>query len=141
MTDRQHRAEEYLLKIRATEKNITNKRLELEALLYKASGAGAIRYDVDHVQTSPKDYMAMAIADAIELEKQIKEAEESAEEERGHAYSIVRQIEDAEHRIIIEWFYLNGLPMARTAEHLNMSERSAYYLKDDALESFGSLMN
>ena len=140
MTENQHRAESYLTDIRFVEKDLINKKLELEALRYKASGAGAIRYDKDHVQTSPQDYMTMAIADVIEIEKQIREAEEAIEGQKGEAYAIVRMMDQADRRAIIEWFYLNGLPMIETAARLNMSERNAYYLKDDALEEFGSLM-
>ncbi len=122
--------------IRDAEKNINNKRLELEALRYKASGAGAIRYDKEHVQTSPQDYMTMAIADLMELEKQITEAEAEIEEMKGDAYTIVRKMDKPEQRAVIEWYYLNGLSMIDTAARLNLSERAAYYLKEDALEAF-----
>ncbi len=140
MTDNQMRAESYLKCIRDVERNLKVKRNELDALRYKASGAGAIRYDKDKVQTSPSDYMAMAIADVIELEKQIEEDETSIEEMKGKAYTVVRRIEQPEHRTMIEWFYLNGISMAETALRMSMSERTAYYLKDDALESFGKIM-
>jgi len=122
--------------IRDAEKNINNKRLELEALRYKASGAGAIRYDKEKVQTSPQDYLSMAIADMVELEKQIAEAEAAIEEMKGEAYTIVRKMDKPEQRAVIEWYYLNGLSMMDTAIRLNLSERAAYYLKDDALEAF-----
>lgn len=125
--------------IRDAEKNINNKRLELEALRYKASGAGAIRYDKDKVQTSPQDYMTMAIADLVELEKQIREAETDIEDMKGQAYIVVRQMHEPEQRAVIEWYYLNGLSMIDTAEHLNLSERSAYYLREDALKAFESI--
>lgn len=133
-------AEKYLLGIRAVEKDLKNKRAELEALRYKASGAGAIQYDKDRVQTSPQDYMTMAIADIIEIEKQIKEDELSIEDKKGEAYAMVRKMAQPEHRAVIEWFYLNGISMAETAEHMSMSERSAYYLKEDALENFGEIL-
>ena len=140
MTDNQNKAECYLKRIRDVERNLNSKRDELEALQYRASGAGAIRYDKDRVQTSPGDYLAMAIADIIELEKQIEEDEASIEDMKGQAYAIVRRIELPEHRTLIEWFYLNGISMNETAERMNMSERAAYYLKEDALESFGEIM-
>ena len=130
---------ENLEKIRAAEKSIASKRMEIEALLYKASGAGAIRYDKDRVQTSPQDFMTMAIADAIKLEKQIQKAEAKIEEMKCMAYSIVRQMDNVEQRTVIEWFYLNGLSMKETAMKLHMSERSAYYLKDDAIKVFVEL--
>lgn len=140
MTDNQNKAENYLKKIREVERNLNSKRDELEALMYRASGAGAIRYDKDRVQTSPGDYLAMAIADIVEIEKQIEEDEASIEDMKGQAYAIVRRIELPEHRTLIEWFYLNGISMNETAERMNMSERAAYYLKEDALESFGGIM-
>lgn len=140
MTDNQTKAENYLKAIREVEKNLKSKRDELEALRYKASGAGAIRYDKERVQTSPQDYLAMAMVDIVEISKQIDEDEASIEDMKGKAYSIVRQMEKADHRALIEWFYLNGISMTETAEKMHLSERSAYYLKDDALEAFGLIM-
>lgn len=140
MTDRQKEAESYLNKIRDVEKTIQGKEQELEALRYKASGAGAIRYDKDRVQTSPQNYMEMAMIDIVELEKEIEEDKASIENIKGTAYGIVRIMQQADERTVIEWFYLNGLSMEDTADKMHMSRRNAYYLKDDALESFGRLM-
>jgi len=139
-TENQDKAERYLSRINLVEREIRGKRLELEALRYKASGAGAIRYDRDRVQTSPQDYMTMVIEDVLELEKQIKEDEESIEDIKGEAYRIVRQMQDRDNRALIEWFYLNGLSMTETAEFMKMSERNAYYIQDKALEEFGALL-
>ena len=140
MTNNQTKADDYLRKIQRQESNLKKKKDELDALRYKASGAGAIRYDKDRVQTSPKDYLSMAIDDIIEIEKQIEEDEAAVEEIKGQAYSIVRRMSEADHRAMIEWFYLNGVPMAEVSLKMNLSERNAYYLRDDALESFGAAM-
>lgn len=137
-TENQAKADKYLYRIRNRETEIRGKRLELEALRYKASGAGAIRYDKDRVQTSPQDYMTMAINDAIELEKQIKEDESAIEGLKGEAYAIVKQMENRDGRALIEWYYLNGLSMSETAEFMKMSERNAYYIQEKALEEFGA---
>ena len=112
-----NKAEAYLKKIRDSDRALKSKRDELDALRYKASGAGAIRYDKDHVQTSPQDYLSMAMDDIIKIEKQIAEKE-----------------------IVIEWYYLNGLSMIATADKMCIAERTAYYLRDDALETFGKMM-
>lgn len=140
MTVNQTKAQDYLMRIRNIEKSIKSKCDELEALRYKASGAGAIRYDKDIVQTSPGDYMTMVMSDILEIEKQIEEDAASIEDMKGSAYAIVRRIESADQRTLIEWFYLNGISMAETADRMNMSERTAYYLRDDSLESFGNKM-
>ena len=140
MTNNQQKATSYLMSIRDIEKKLHNKRLELEALRYKASGAGAIRYDKDRVQTSPDDYLAKAMIDIIEIERQIEKDEASIEKKKGKAYGIVRQMEIAEQRILIEWYYLNGLSMQETALKMSIAERTTYYLRDDALESFGKIL-
>ena len=80
------------------------------------------------------------MVDIIEIEKQIEKEESEIEKKKGKAYSIVRQIEQADQRIIIEWYYLNGLSMTETATKMNIAERTSYYLRDDALESFGKLL-
>lgn len=130
-----------LEQIRESEKKINQKKLELEALRYKATGAGAIRYDKDRVQTSPQNYMEMAIADVIEIEKEIEEEEIAIEGKKGEAYSLVRKMEHPDQRAVIEWYYLNGFSMVDTAGKLNMSERTCYYLKEDALEAFILIKN
>lgn len=140
MTSNQKNAEAYLLRIRESEGKIQNKRLELEALYYKAGGCTAIRYDKDSVQTSPQNYMEMVMEDIEELKQEIEEDEAQTEETRGNAYSLVRMMEKPEQRAMIEWFYLNCVSMQHVSRKMNMTERNAYYLREDALESFGSLM-
>lgn len=125
-----------LEKIRDAEKIINAKKQELDALRYRASGAGAIRYDKNRVQTSPQDYIAMAMDDIIKIEGQIEEERKATEKMRADAYKIVRKMENVDQRTVLEWFYLNGLSMANTALQMNMSERSAYYLKEEAVEVF-----
>jgi len=141
MTDNQSNALKYLSRIRTITEAMRNKELEIEALRYKASGAGAIRYDKDHVQTSPQNYMEMAIADVIQLEAELEEDKASREELLGNTYSIVRKLPEPEHRVLIEWYYLNGLKVDDVCNKICRSERGFYYLRDDALESFGENMN
>ena len=136
-----NKAETYLKIIRDDDRELKLKRDELDALRYKASGAGAIRYDKDHVQTSPQDYLSMAMDDIIKIEKQIEERETIIEEKKGKAYAIVRKIQQAEQRTVLEWYYLNGLSMIETANKMHMAERTAYYLREDALGSFGEYMS
>lgn len=132
---------EYLNAIRFIEKKILSKRLEIEALEYKASGAGAIRYDKEKVQTTPSNYMEMACMDLVELKNEVEEDEAGIEDMKGRAYAIVRKMDKPDQRAIIEWYYLNCIDMSDTASRLHMSERNAYSLRDIALESFGIVLN
>ena len=136
-----NRAESYLKVIRDNDRALKAKHDELDALRYKASGAGAIRYDKDRVQTSPQDYLSMAMDDIVRIEKQIAESEAEVEEMKGKAYAAIRKLAQAEHRTVLEWYYLNGLSMADTANRMSIAERTAYYLREDALECFGDFLN
>lgn len=137
MSENQSKAHVYLQRIREVERKIKDKQDELEALRYKASGAGAIRYDKDKVQTSPDDYLSMAIIDIVEIEKQIQEDEDSIETMKGEAYQITRTLSEPSHRAVIEWYYLNGVSMMDAADKMAVSERNIYNLRNDALEAFG----
>lgn len=131
----------YLSNIRNTEQGIRNKQLELDALRWKASGVGAIQYDKDKVQTTANNYLEMAVSDLIELEAEIEEDRASIEEAKGNAYAIVKRLSKPEERAMIEWYYLNCFPMNEIKEKMHMSERNAYYLRNDALESFGRFIS
>lgn len=135
-----NRAEIYLKRIRDNDKTLKLQRDELDALRYKASGAGAIRYDKDHVQTSPQDFLSIAMDDIIRIEKQIDELESINDELKGEAYGMVRQLKETDQRTILEWYYLNGITMLDTAQRMGIGERTAYYLREDALESFGEIL-
>ena len=127
---------ENLKEIRQAEKSISAMMLELEALRYHASGAGAIRYDKDKVQTSPGDFFSMVMSDIVEIDGRIRQTREEVDLLKTEAYSVIRRMERPEHRAVIELYYLNGLSMARAALQMNMSERSAYYLREDAIREF-----
>lgn len=141
MTDNQKAAKEYLTRIRDVEKNIRYKEYELDALRYKVGGVTAIQYDKERVMSTPNNYTEMAIIDIIDREQEIEEDKASIENLMGDAYEIVRKMEHPEHRAIIEWFYLNGLPMYEVAKRIDMSERNAYNLHEEALEAFGAAIS
>ena len=62
-----NKAELYLRKIRDNDRALKSKRDELDALRYKASGAGAIRYDKDHVQKSADDIQDHTLGGLVKL--------------------------------------------------------------------------
>lgn len=131
-------AEWELGKIDNVRKRIQSKKLELEALRYKASGAGAIQYDKEKVQSSASgDLIAIVVEDIIRIENEIEEEEIELEKMKKKAYEVTKRIETIDHRTFIEWIYLNNATMRSAAKKMFMSERSIYDLKKDALNSFG----
>lgn len=140
MTKNQSRAESFLKKIQEGEEILKSKQNELNALRYKASGQGAIRYDKDHVQSTPQNYLELMVDDIFKIEKQIEELKDETEKLKSKAYSIIRTFKEPDHRTLITWYYINGLTMSQTADRMNLSDRKVYYMKNDALEAFGKAM-
>lgn len=137
MTDNQERANEYLMKIRIINKRIIRRRQEIEALKLSATGVVAVRYDKDRVQTSPQNYMEIAMADAFEKERENEEDAATVDDVKMTAYQIVRVLPEPEHRTMLEHYFFNGCNMEDIAVMMNVSERTAYDIKSDALEEFG----
>ena len=135
MTDNQQKANKYLMRIRNADKDMRIMYEQILYLRYKASGMGAIRYDKDHVQTSPEDMVCAAIAEAVTLEnklfgrnKQTKEALERTQE--------ILSIWGDKYATAIETYYLNHGSMLDVARNCKCSDRNAYRVKLEALERF-----
>ncbi len=135
MTDNQQKANKYLMRIRNADKDMRIMYEQILYLRYKASGMGAIRYDKDHVQTSPEDTVCAAIAEAVTLEnklfgrnRQTKEALEWTQE--------ILSIWGDKYATAIETYYLNHGSMVDVARNCKCSDRNAYRVKLEALERF-----
>ena len=143
MTENQKLGESYLLRIREKEKKYKATLMEIEALEYAASGQGAIRYDKDKVQTSsdPNDRMIEFIQDAIAKRAELEKISIELDELKVSSYQFIKRMANADERIILEWYYINAKPMEEAMRKLCVSERKAYYIRDDALEHFGELLS
>ena len=140
MTANQEKASLYLNELKRAEEAIQKKEIELDALRYRASGSGAIRYDKDKVQNSPESYMELAMDEIVKLSLKIDKDKDVLDKKLGRAYKLVKKLEDRDHRTLIIWFYLNGATMKITAERMAVSERKAYYIQETALEEFGKAL-
>ena len=139
MTANQGRANNYLMQIKNADKEITEMILKISYLRYKASGAGAIRYDKDRVQTSPQDMMCETITEAVYLEKRMTTRHRELMNARRHTEDIIQFWDDNQARFI-EIYYLNNGDMTDVARQINCSDRTAYRIKSDALERFAKQM-
>lgn len=134
-------AEGFMRAIRSKEIYIKSKRVELEALTYRAGGVTGIDYSKDKIQTSPTNFFEMTMADIHDIEMELKKEIEKLEQMKGKAYSFIRQLDSSEQRALLEWYYINGLNMMESGDKMHISERKAYYIRDDALYNIGKLMN
>lgn len=139
MTDNQREADCYLSQIRNADKEITDMILQIDYLRYKASGMGAIRYDKDHVQTSPKDMVCDAITEAVQLEQQLSARHKELMAMRQRATEIISLWNDKEARAI-EIYYLNHGSMVDIARQIKCTDRNAYHVRQRALERFHKML-
>lgn len=140
MSEKAVKAEKYLRQIRDAGKKLKSLANEIEALEYAASGQGAIRYDKYRVQTSPSNRMEEFIADAMEKREYLEELTAAVEELKVDAYRNIKKLRDTDERIMLEWYYINATSMENTIRKLAVSERKGYYIRDDALEHLGEVL-
>lgn len=141
MTENQLQAEKKLIVIKNKMGDFRNISLEIEALEYAASGMGAIRYDKEHVDGgSVEDKKIVFISDALNKRAELEELEAELDELKANCYNLIKQIQDPSERIVLEWYYINDRPMRETMKKIHVSERKAYYIRNDALEHFGELL-
>ena len=135
MTNNQKKANKYLMQIRDASKELTELIFQIDYLRYKASGAGAIRYDKDRVQTSPEDMMCESISEAVYLEGKLSNRHKQLKAMREHTEKIIALWADNNARMI-EVYYLNHGSMVDVARQIKCSDRQAYRIRDNALEQF-----
>lgn len=135
MTNNQKKADKYLSQIRDASKELTELIFRIDFLRYKASGAGAIRYDKDRVQTSPEDMVCEAISEAVYLEGKLSNRHKQLKAMREHTEKIIALWADNNARMI-EVYYLNHGSMVDVARQIKCSDRQAYRIRDNALEQF-----
>lgn len=135
MTKKQNDANEYLTQIRNADREITDMILQIDFLRYKASGAGAIRYDKDRVQTSPEDMMCSALSEAVTLEGKLSSRSRKLQQMRKHTEEVIGLWNNRQAKFI-EVYYLNHGSMVDVARELKCSDRNAYFIRMKALEQF-----
>lgn len=67
------RAKEYLSEIKRMEEKIRNRKNNLKELETQCEGVGAIRYDKDKVQSSPRNLQEELLVKYIDLQREINE--------------------------------------------------------------------
>lgn len=90
---------------------------------------GAIRYDGDRVQTSPDDKMSQIAAEVVDLEAEIRATKIQKAEQIRKIEAAISTLENDDEQMVLLAFYGGRIPMARVAELIHQSPRSAYYIR------------
>lgn len=135
MTKKQRKADNYLQQIRNAGREIDEIILKIDYLRYKASRAGAIRYDKDRVQTSPSDMVCEAISEACDLAGKLAKRHEELLMMRERTEQVISTW-SGNNAKCIDIYYLNRGSMIDVARLCKCSARHAYRIKADALTEF-----
>ena len=136
MNANQTKADKYLQRIRNADRAINDLILQIDYLRYKASGAGAIRYDKDRVQTSPEDMLCDAVTEAVALEQKLSLLQRELVSMYHNAEQIISLWNNNLSRFI-DIYYLNRGSMMDAAKQIGCTSRNIYFIKLKALDAFG----
>ena len=117
---------------RRTKRNIAVIKAQMEKLRVMML-PGAIRYDKDSVQTSPKDPMLIFAEKIDELSREAKSLETIYMQQYKEVEKLTEGLDDT-HRDIIKLKYLAEYKAKEIAIELNYSEGTVYKLKREAIK-------
>ena len=118
-------AKQYLRQIEkatATIEAYARRREELEA---RAQGIGAIRYDKDRVQTSPRDTLPDAVIKLIELDARYMAAILNEQLFKADAMRRIAALKNPKHIKVLELRYVDCLTWEAVAEAMGYKEVSS----------------
>lgn len=127
-----------LMRIRILDKKINAKILQLEGLKMSLL-PGAIRYDLDKVQSSPEDPMSRIFAIADSLEREIQELVREKQELILKEQARILRLSDEAQQTVLLLFYIGKLPMKEVARRMDYSERRAYQIRGAGLDALAAV--
>lgn len=130
-------AQKYLQQIKMLETKIKQKEEQIEYLKEAASGAGAIRYDKDKVQTSMMDSkLESLIIQYMTLEQEVQEQILHLEQVRHRIIGEIQELHDDRYINVLFKRYVEIKSYELIAVEMNYSFDYVKELHRDALEDF-----
>ncbi len=127
------------MQVRRTENAIKRKQLRREELK-SCLLPGAIRYDLDKVQTSPKDKLTEIIAKVDELDRQIEELMQEKAMLIIKIGEAIERLEDDNEKTVLTEFYIGRIPMRDVAPAIGYSPRRAYQFRERGVIHLGEVL-
>lgn len=131
---------DYLMRIRKTEYAIKRKQLRCEELR-SCLLPGAIRYDLDKAQTSPRDKIPEIMAKVDELEHQIEVLMQEKAMLIIEIGEAIEQLPDDNEKTVLTEFYIGRVSMEKVAALINYSPRRAYYFRKQGVIHLGEVLS
>lgn len=122
-------------KVRDNRRQVSALREKAEALRQSAMG-GAIRYDKDHVQTTPMNYQEQALVEAADMETLANRLIEEGDVLRLTLLGYINRLEDIEEQTILIRHYFNNVSLRdiECNSDNGMDHVTIWRRKEDALE-------
>jgi Protein of unknown function (DUF1492). len=130
------RAKEYLSEIKRVEEKIRNKKNRLKKFETQCEGVGAIRYDKDKVQSSPRNLQEELLVKYIDLQREINEEIFKLEKRK---IEILREIDTLSNSLdaaILCMRFVEGMSWKEVAKKLNYDCNYVKHRVKRAYEAF-----
>lgn len=131
---------EYMEHIRKVRREIRLLMEQIERDTVLASGVSAIRYDIDHVQTSPiQDRMAEIVTTIVMTAQTLHDRVHELQELETEAREVLVLLRE-EHERILTLHYFDGKSWTEIAETLGYNDKYLYELRDKALTELTGIL-
>lgn len=118
-------------------KRLTNTINELKSCLYP----GGIRYDLDKVNTSPKDKMSEIYARIDELEREIEQEYEFKAQAVLKIDNTLKTIPEGDGKTILAEYYIARKSMPKIASEMGYSMRHCFRLRSQTIKQLVEVEN
>lgn len=136
MTENQIKSKKFFNHVANLPQLIESKELELQAMEAKAIGLGAIRYDKERVQTSPKETMSEAVIRMAEFCEKLKRDYLRMIADQKKADEILEKLPDDQH-IAIRQYLFEDKTFYEISKKIHVSPRTVKRRYYDGLENAG----
>lgn len=110
---------------------------QIEELRHQMAGIGAIRYDKDHVQTSPVNRMELLMPRLIRMEEKYIRTLARYNAEVLKRTKQIESLDDPRYVELLTLRYIRDLTWEEIAEAMTYEVRHVYRLHGEALQAFG----
>jgi DNA-directed RNA polymerase specialized sigma subunit len=102
---------------------------------------GAIRYDKEKVDSSPKDSMADVFARIDELERELESERENKKCAILEIDRALMQVPEGPYKTMLAEYYIGRISIDKIADGMGVSRRHCFRIKKKAVETFAEIMN
>ena len=131
---------EYMETIRKVRRDIRLLMEQIERDSVIASGVQAIRYDVDHVQTSPiGDRMSEIVANIVENTDTLLNRIQTLQALEHDARHLLLNLKE-EHERALVLHYIDDMPWSQVADKMGYGEKYIFVIRDNAFRELDDLL-